>query len=165
MGRVKQIEIRESTGELLWWSRQVFPPLAQARLRAFYLYQSGQERDYGSIGQQLGYERHAKGRWFKQYGQKGLSASLQLDTGGNPTPSVLANPGLREALKQKLADAHDYFTSYKQIQQWLLEQHGLVLSYGYVHRLVRYELGAKLKVVRKSNQKKDTVKEDKFKKN
>ena len=39
------------------------------------------------------------------------------------------------------------------------------LSYEHVHRFVRYYLRAKLKVVRKSNLKKDAVKEEKFKKN
>jgi transposase-like protein len=41
--------------------------LVQARLQALYLYQSGQASDYGTISQQVGYERHTVGKWFKQY--------------------------------------------------------------------------------------------------
>lgn len=70
-----------------------------------------------------------------------------------------------EELQAKLADANNYFTSYKQIHLWLKQEHGLELSYAHVHRFVRYYLQAKLKVVRKSNLKKDAAYEEKFKKN
>ena len=64
MGRVKKIEIKESPAELLKVIRGEQRPLMQARLQALYLYQSGQAPDYGSIGQQVGYERHTVGKWF-----------------------------------------------------------------------------------------------------
>ena len=70
-----------------------------------------------------------------------------------------------EELQQQLGDPVHYFTSYKQIQQWLQQEHAITLSYEHVHRFVRYYLGAKLKVVRKSNLKKDAAYEEKFKKN
>ncbi len=163
MGRVKKLEIQESAAELLRLMRQEQRPLVQARLQALYLYQSGQVQDYQQISQQVGYERHTVGKWFSLYREKGLSACLQLDMGRKPG-SIIRGPALEE-LKQKLSSSTDYFTSYKQIQQWLQEQHGIQLSYEHVHRFVRYYLKAKLKVVRKSNLKKDAAKEEKFKKN
>jgi hypothetical protein len=46
MGRLKTITVKESEQELLGLSRKVQHPLAQARLRALYLYKNGQARSY-----------------------------------------------------------------------------------------------------------------------
>jgi len=164
MGRVKQIEIRVSAAELLQMSRKIAHPLAQARLRAYYLYKSGKAKAYAVIGSQLGYERHAVGEWFKLYREKGLPACLHIDPGGHKRVSAIQGKAL-EALKQKLSQATNYFTSYKQIHEWLQKEHQISLSYAHVHRFVHQYLGAKLKVVRKSNLKKDVAYEQKFKKN
>jgi transposase len=163
MGRVKKIEIQESTEALLQLMRQEKRPLVQARLQALYLYGSGQAVDYGQIGKQVGYERHTIGKWFNLYRDKGLAACLQLEMGRKPG-SIISGQALAE-LQAKLSSTTAYFTSYRQIQQWLQEKHNIQLSYEHVHRFVRYYLGAKLKVVRKSNLKKDAVKEEKYKKN
>jgi transposase len=163
MGRVKKIEIKESPAELLKLLRGEKRPLVQARLQAFYLYQSGQAPDYGSISEQVGYERHTVGKWFKQYSQEGLAACQALEM-GKKSGSIISGKALA-ALKEKLNSATDYFTSYKQIHQWLQEEHNIQLSYEHVHRFVRYYLKAKLKVVRKSNLKKDAAYEEKYKKN
>ena len=163
MGRVKKIAIQESPAALLQLMQQEKRPLVQARLQALYLYGSGRAVDYGAIGQQLGYERHTVGKWFNLYREKGLAACLQLEMGRKPG-SIISGQALAE-LQAKLSSTTDYFTSYKQIQQWLQAEHGIALSYEHVHRFVRYYLGAKLKVVRKSNLKKDAVKEEKYKKN
>ena len=130
-------------------------------MRAFYLYKSGTAREYEQIARELGYERHAVGQWFKIYSEKGLEACLQIDTGGNKREAAIRGSVL-EALKAKLSDPLNYFTSYKQIQQWLEEEHGISLKYEYVHKFVHRHLGAKLKVVRKSNIKKDPAKEEKW---
>lgn len=164
MGRVKKIEIEESAEELLKKSRKVSHPLAQARLRAFYLHKSGNAKEYAQIAQEIGYERHAVGQWFKIYKEKGLEGCLHIDSGGNKREPAIRGSVL-EALKAKLSDPLNYFTSYKQIQQWLAEEHGLMLKYEYVHKFVHHHLGANLKVVRKSNIKKDPAREVKFKKN
>jgi len=163
MGKAITIEIKESPEELLKSSGKQRHPLAQARLRAYYLHKSGQASSCEQIGQQVGYERHAVGRWFRLYQEQGLEASLDVATKGRPPGSVIAGKALDE-LQAKLADASHYFTSYKQIHRWLREEHGIELSYEHVHRFVRYSLGAKLKVVRKSNLKKDAAYEEKFKK-
>ena len=162
MGRVKKVTIQESPAALLQLMRQEKRPLVQARLQALYLYQSGQIEDYGQIGKQVGYERHTVGKWFSHYRAQGLGACLQLEMGRKPG-SIISGKALAE-LQQKLSSTTDYFTSYKQIQQWLQREHGIQLSYEHVHRFVRYSLGAKLKVVRKSNLKKDAAKEEQFKK-
>ena len=163
MGRVKQTEIVESTEELLKLMRTQKSSLAQSRLRAFYLYKTGKANQYEQIAKEVGYERHAVGQWFKCYQEKGLAACIEIDAGGNRrTPAIRGS--VLEALKAKLSDSVNYFTSYKQIHEWLEKEHGLRLKYEYVHKFVHGNLGAKLKVVRKSNLKKDAALEDKFKK-
>lgn len=162
MGRVKEIIIKESPSALLKLIREETRSLVQARLQALYLYQSGQAADYAGISEQVGYERHTVGKWFRDYSQQGLRACQQLEM-GKKSGSVISGKALEE-LEAKLSSATDYFTSYKQIQQWLQAEHHIELSYAHVHRYVRYTLKAKLKVVRKSNLKKDIVKEEKFKK-
>jgi len=164
MGRLKTIEIKESEQELLAVSRKVKHALAQARLRALLLYKSGQAGSYEEIARLVGYERHAVGQWFKLYQQQGLAGCLQINPGGKPKGSLISGQALA-ALQAKLQDPVTYFTSYKQIHQWLAKEDGIQLSYEHVHRFVRYYLGAKLKVVRKSNLKKDALKEEKYKKN
>lgn len=164
MGRVKKPEIIESAEELLQRSRKVSHPLAQARLRAIYLYKSGKSREYGTIAKEVGYGPHAVGQWFKLYKEKGLAACLDINPGGYKRESVIQGQAL-DQLKKKLCDPVDYFTSYKEIHQWLAKEHNIHLSYVHVHDFVSQNLGAKLKVVRKSNLKKDAELEDKFKKN
>jgi transposase len=164
MGRATKTNIMESAEELLKRSRKQAPPLAQARLRAFYLYRSGQAVEYGQIAKEVGYERHAVGQWFRCYREKGLEACLRIDPGGHKRDSAIKGKALEE-LMQRLASPTGCFTSYRQIHQWLLEEHGIALSYEHVHRFVRRHLGAKLKVVRKSNVKKDAAYEEKYKKN
>lgn len=163
MEKKKGIEIKESEQELLSLTRKGYQPLVQARLRALYLYKSGQFFSYARIAKEVGYERHAVGHWFKLYQQIGLAGCLAINPGGKPKGSIIAGKALEE-LTAKLNSTTDYFTSYKQIHQWLKEEHGITLSYEHVHRFVRYTLKAKLKVVRKSNLKKDEAKEEKFKK-
>lgn len=163
MGRVKKAEIKESAEELLKRSRKISHPLAQARLRAFYLYKSGQT-EYGKIAKEVGYGPHAVGQWFRLYKEKGLEACLEINPGGHKRASVISGKVLEE-LKKKLSDPVNYFTSYKEIHQWLEKEHNIRLSYAHVHDFVHEHLGANLKVVRKSNLKKDPALEEKFKKN
>src|SRR6266498_913181 len=108
MGRVKQVEIKESAEELLKQSRRIKNPLAQARLRAFYLYKTGQVTEYDKIAKEVGYERHAIGQWFSLYREKGLEACLDLNMGGRPEGSLIKGKALEELI-QKLSDSSNYF--------------------------------------------------------
>ncbi|WP_370634649.1 helix-turn-helix domain-containing protein, partial [Cesiribacter sp. SM1] len=141
-------------------SRKLTHPLAQARVRAFYLYKINQNKEYGEIAKEVGYGPHAVGQWFKLYREKGLQACLSINAGGHKRESAITGKVLQE-LKAKLSDPVNYFTSYKAIHQWLEKEHDIHLSYEHVHKFVHQHLGAKLKVVRKSNLKKDAAYEEK----
>jgi hypothetical protein len=70
-----------------------------------------------------------------------------------PGKVPLVSPAIQEALRQRSAHPTG-FASYKTIWQWLRHDYGLSIAYKTVHRLVRYQVGAKLKVPRKSHIKK-----------
>ncbi len=57
------------------------------------------------------------------------------------------------------------FTSYGQIQQWLKSELGLSLAYKTVYEIVRFSLGAKLKVPRPQSTKQHPQSLSHFKKN
>lgn len=69
-----------------------------------------------------------------------------------------------ERLKQRLEEPLG-FHSYSQIQQWLENELGLKIAYKTLYQLVRYCLGAKLKVPRPKSQKQHPESQSHFKKN
>ncbi len=69
-----------------------------------------------------------------------------------------------ERLKRRLCEPQG-FHSYSQIQQWLMGELGLNIAYKTVYQLVRYKLGAKLKVPRPKSTKQHPESLSHFKKN
>jgi len=56
------------------------------------------------------------------------------------------------------------FNSYKEVKLWLFEEQGLEIPYSTVHRIVRYQLHAKLKVARPTSIHRDDTAVVEFKK-
>jgi len=137
--------------------------LQHARLQSLYLYKTGQCRYRKEIAEKVGYGRNAVGRWLQVYETAGLSAMLSTGASGNPG-GVGIPVEVMSALQARLQDPHQGFASYKEVQQWLAQQH-VHLSYQWVYDIVHDKLQARLKVARKSNVKKDKQKEEGFKKN
>ena len=77
--------------------------------------------------------------------------------------SIVSGENL-ERLKQRLSEPQG-FHSYSQIQQWLENELGLKIAYKTVYQLVRYGLGAKLKVPRPKSRKQHQESQSHFKKN
>lgn len=126
-------------------------PLKRQRLHLLYLVASGQvsERQQGAA--LLGLDRNTVGRWLATYEQKGLGALLVVTPAPGATPTL--NASQQAQLRAALADPAG-FASYKAVQQWLAETLGVQMTYSAVHKLVRYKLGAKLKVARPTHPKK-----------
>ena len=57
-----------------------------------------------------------------------------------------------DSLKQRLK-AESGFSSYGEIQTWLLQTHRLAVNYKTVYRIVRYDMKAKLKVTKRKTNK------------
>jgi transposase len=121
------------------------------RLQTLYLVQTQQARTRRQVARLLGVSRNTVGRWLAAYEAGGVAGMLTIAKAPGKAP--LLSPGIRQALRERLAQP-DGFASYKAIWQWLQQDYGLSIAYKTVHKLVRYHLHAKLKVPRKAHIKK-----------
>ena len=100
------------------------------------------------MGKRLNRSQVAIGQWANTYRHRGLNGLLYLHyRGGNLAPSILVE--IQCQLKEKLAQPEG-FASYKAVQLWLQEQHGLEVSYTTIFGTVKYRLQATFKVPRPS---------------
>jgi transposase len=120
-------------------------PAKHQRLHARYLLASGQARFRRDVARLLGLDRNTVGRWLALYAQGGLPALLHIYIpAGTRTPLT---PDHLAHLQQRLRDPEG-FASYNEVRQWISDTFGVVLTYNATHKLVRYKLGAQLKVAR-----------------
>ncbi len=125
----------------------------QQRLHALYLLASGQARYRNRVASLLGVSRDTVGRWLTTYAEGGLPALLQIYIPAGKAPAL--SPDQRAQL-QAVLDRPNGFASYRAVQQWIADELGVSMRYHAVHKLVRYTLGAKLKVPRPAHIKKRT---------
>ena len=123
----------------------------QQRVQVLYLLQTQQARTRRQVARLLGVSRNTIGSWLAAYERGGIPQLLTI--GKAPGKAPLLPPAVRQALRHRLAQ-QEGFASYKAIWQWLRDEYGLSIAYKTVHKLVRYQLRAKLKVPRKSHIKK-----------
>ncbi len=143
--------IHESADELKQLLSRERHPVKRQRLHALYLLASGQARFRSDIAALLGIDRNTAGRWLERYAQGGLHALLELYI---PLGKAAAlQPDQLALLQQALAQPQG-FGSYAEARQWISDTFGVALSYNATHKLVRYKLGAKLKVARPTHIKK-----------
>ena len=157
---VSNIRIDESEAELEKLLQQSQKLKDKERLQVLYLLKSKQLK-VKEIAQVVGKHRGTVHRWLSKYSQGGIDALLSFKYSSG-RKSVLPSWALK-ALEKQLQQPQG-FKSYRQIQQWLDESLGLEIQYATVHRLVRYQLQAKLKVPRTTNPKQDKQRFNEFKK-
>jgi len=140
--------IRESAHELKQLRSHERHPVKQQRLQALYMLASGQARFRSDVARLLGVDRNTVGRWLERYAQGGLDALLALYVPPGKVPALPPDHvvELQQALQQPQG-----FGSYKKVRQWIQHTFGITLTYNATHKLVRYKLGAKLKVARPSH--------------
>ena len=143
--------IHETVEELRGLLRDERDAQPQQRLQALYFLQTGQARTRRQVAQLLGVSRNTVGHWLAAYEAGGMAGMLTIAKAPGKVP--LVSPAIQDALRQRLAHPGGV-ASYKAIWQWLQHDYGLAIAYKTVHRLVRYQLGARLKVPRKSHIKK-----------
>ncbi|YCO46937.1 helix-turn-helix domain-containing protein [Thermosynechococcus sp. FA-CM-4201] len=100
-------------------------------------------------------------RWLNAYRQGGLQQLLAVKT--PPGAARIIPPAVMAQLQERLQDPSG-FDNYSAIVQWLRQEHQLEVAYLTVHRIVRYELGAKLKVPRSRHQQQALGETEDFKK-
>ena len=143
--------IHESADELKQGLARERHPVKRQRLHALYLLASGQARFRGDVARLLGVDRNTVGRWLDQYAHGGLPALLALYV--PPGKRKPLAPDQLAQLRQRLEDPHG-FASYDEARRWIQDTFGVALTYNATHKLVRYKLGAKLKVARPTHIKK-----------
>lgn len=143
--------IHESADELKQRLSQERHPAKRQRLHALFLLASGQARFRGDLAELLAVDRNTIGRWLERYAHGGLDALLDLYVPPGKAPAL--QPTQLVQLQQALQQPQG-FASYDAVCQWIQQTFGVALSYKATHKLVRYKLGATLKVARPTHEKK-----------
>src|SRR5512143_1792834 len=163
MSRVFKLEVTESLETLETLLQQEKEVRRRERLQFLYWDKTGQAKTRQALGKLLNRSQFAIGQWSNTYRTRGLSGLLHLNyRGGNLAPSISAE--IQGQLKEKLAQPEG-FASYKAIQVWLRERHGLEVPYSTVFGTVKYRLQARLKVPRPQAVDYDPEAVEDFKKN
>ena len=146
-------EITESAEQLEELVRKEQDAQIQRRYHMLLLLKTGEVKSRSAAARRLGVHRNTIASWLELYEEGGLGGLRKVGEPG-PDPGQQSIPSeVMEELKKRLSEPEG-FGSYKEIQQWLAEEHGLELPYSTVHRIVRYELEAKPKAPRPSYPKK-----------
>ena len=140
-GTIK-IDIAESADELQKKLRQAIHPTERGKLQMLWWLKLGKVSTLKEIANWSGYHRTCISRWLSKYRQGGLKTLLERKKSSG-RPSVRP-PQVRKKLQEALSQETG-FRSYKEIQQWLKLECDLELEYKTVHKIVRYDMGAKLK--------------------
>lgn len=143
--------ILESADDLKQRLSQERDPTKHQRLHALYLLASGQARFRSDVAHLLAVSRNTVGRWLDRYAHGGLDTLLDRSVPPGKAPAL--QPDHVALLQQRLQHPQG-FASYDDARQWIQETFGVVLTYNATHKLVRYKLGAKLKVARPTHEKK-----------
>lgn len=150
--------IAESAAELLELRRGERDERRRERLHALWLVASGAVSSRSALARQLGRNRETVSRWLEDYAQEGQAGLLRAPRpAGRPHQGGIGLPkAVQEAIRARLALPHGE-RGYQALWQWARSEHAVAYSYSHFHRWVHDQLGATLKVARKSHgQKKKT---------
>ena len=148
-------DITESVPELKDRLRSESVGYKKQRLTAVYLLQSGGAKNRKQVADLIGVNRKTVGQWLDAYQAGGIEQ--MLDRRYPPGRSPLLSEAQTQALRAEL-DKPSGFSSYGQIQQFIASTYQVEMSYKAVYSLVHDKWQAKLKVPRKSHQKKRAAK-------
>lgn len=149
--KVKLPNITETADELARLMKAHADPRLRQRLHSLYLLKSGQARTILQVAALLGVGRNAVGGWLATYKQGGCQQLLLLKKPSGRPPTLDA--ATKQKLRHKLQEPQG-FAGYAAIQAWLLAECEVKITYKTLHKVVRYDLQARPKVVRPSHIKK-----------
>lgn len=150
MAGILKIAIRESLEDLKELLTEQSRAIERSKVQILWWLKSGQATQVNELARLSGYHRTTVSGWLSQYRQGGL---VQLLARGQSPGRPCAIAGeLRQQLIQEL-EAPEGFASYGEVQRWLAAVHGCDVPYKTVHKTVRYDLKAKLKVPRPVSEK------------
>jgi transposase len=152
-------ETEEQLAELLRTEREV---RKRERLQFLYWYQTGLARQRCQIAALLNKSLPTITHWMQRYEERGLEGLLEMDYRGGEHRRIIPVEAI-QALEARL-QTEEGFASYREIQDWLHQEHGIEVAYSTVHGLVKYGLKASPKVVRPVSAQQDPEAVEAFKK-
>ena len=144
--------IVESAAELLEMRRVERDERRRERLHALWLVASGAAQSRSALARQLGRNRETVSRWLEDYARAGCESLLRAPLpAGRPHQGGIGLPvGVQEAIRTRLAQPQGE-RGYLSLWRWAQAEHAVTYSYSHFHRWVHDQLGATLKVARKSH--------------
>lgn len=154
-------DIRESLDELYTKLHKEREAEVKRRIYMLVLIKEGKTRTRKAVAKRIGVHRNTIREWLSKYETGSLDALIQIKSPGAPSGQRSFPEEVIASLKERLAESTG-FVSYVQLQSWLKETHDFSIKYNTLHRIIRYELKAKLKVPRRSHEKKNDAEESAF---
>ncbi|MEG4805673.1 helix-turn-helix domain-containing protein [Microcoleus sp. ARI1-B5] len=133
------------------------------KVQALYLLKSGLSQSITEVAKLWRVHRITVQRWLKQYNEGGMSALLKHDRSSG-RPRVIPSEVIA-GISIKINAESCEFKSYKEIAAWVEDNYQVSVKYQTLHKQLYYRMKAKLKVPRRSSNKKDIVAAIEFKKN
>lgn len=148
----------ESAAELQEMRRIERDERRRERLHALWLVASGVVSSRSALARQLGRNRETVSRWLEDYTRDGRAGLLRapLPTGRPHQGGIGLPPTVQEAIRARLAQPQGE-RGYLALWRWARAEHALSYSYSHFHRWVHDQLGATLKVARKSHGQKKRI--------
>lgn len=142
MAGVCKLDIAETAEELRSLLTEQKTVSGFQKIQALYLFKICQVKTVKSLAVAIGVNRITVQRWLKKYRTHGLSGLLEAKHSGGRKPAI--SDAARAGLEIRLKDPQEGFKSYREIQEWLLDEYNIKASYKAVYATVRYQLKAKL---------------------
>ena len=161
MPSVKKIEVKEDVAAL----KRLCAKTAhhrKPRIRMLLLAVEQGLHSKGKLAQKLKVDPDSVQAWKRKYESGGLPALLADSRTGNH-PSVI-DAATHQALQTKLTNPLEAPRSYKELQQWVSDNHSPGIHYQTLRGYVQRHFGTKIKAVRKSHIGKDKEAVEQFKK-
>ncbi len=148
--RKKIPQVTEELSELKILLKKESKSWLKQRIQMLYLLKSKQVSTILEISSILAVNRNTVGRWMALYEKGNIEVLMEMR---KPKGRSLSIPlDVLEKLRDELKSDKNY-ESYKDIQDWLKEEHDLDIPYKTVHKIVRYRLLARIKKSKKSSDK------------
>ncbi len=160
--KIPMPNIKESLDELYARLHKERKAEVKHRICMLVLIKEGKCNTRKGVAKRIGVHRNTIREWLSKYESGGLDALVQIKTPGAPSGQRSLPERILAALKECLSKVTG-FGSYVELQRWLKKTHDFSIKYTTLHRIVRYVLKAKLKVPRRSHEKKNDAEEAAFK--
>jgi putative transposase len=159
--KIPMIDIKESLNELYEKLHKERDAEVKRRIYMLVLIKEGKARTRKAVAKRIGVHRNTIRDWLSKYETGGLGALVQIKSPGAPPGQRSLSDEVLAFLKKRLAESTG-FASYVQIQRWLEGTYDFFIKYKTLHRIIRYELKAKLKIPRRSHEKKNDAEQAAF---